>query len=84
MIKLILLLAAIPVVLIGSVRLGIRIVRWVRLNRGEVTLLGVGEEVRGWIADSLESFATPDSGHSDGVGEHADASDHHHHHHHHD
>ena len=56
MIKLLLLVAAIPVVLIGSIRVAVRLLRFVRKYRGAVAQ-GLAEEgVRGFIAEALESW----------------------------
>lgn len=54
--KLVLLVAAVAFVLVGSIRLGVRALRFVRRHRGEVSTASVGEWVRGWVTAALEDW----------------------------
>ncbi len=65
MIKLLLLVAAVPLVLVGLVHLAVRILRFVRAHRGEAITSLIVEDLRGRFADALESWVDePSSGHA--------------------
>jgi hypothetical protein len=79
MIRMVLLVMAIPVVLIGCVRLAVRVLGWVRRNRGEATwALSTGilpdwltEAIDGWVSDATpQGFDGPGEG-----GSHSEAAD---------
>ena len=81
MIKLILVVAAIPAVVVGAIWLAVRALRWTRKNRGDAAMLTLGEQLgealEGWISgESSSSDVESGHGHSDHT------SDHHPHHHH--
>lgn len=80
MFKLLLLVAAVPLVLVGAVHLAVRILRFVRAHRGEAIASLLVEDLRGRFADALESWVDePSSGHatSSSGGEHLHHDDHH-------
>ncbi|MDP2275311.1 MAG: hypothetical protein Q8N23_29740 [Archangium sp.] len=77
MFKLLLLVAAMPLVLVGSVRLAVRILRFVRAHRGEAIASLIVEDLRGWFTDALENWVEePSSGHATSSSD----GDHHLHH----
>lgn len=88
MIKLVLLVAAIPVVLISGVHLAVRLLRHFRKHRGEAVELATGllpmwvsDSIDGWLSDS--SPAHSDGGHHGGHDgdhsghDHGDSGGHH-------
>lgn len=74
MLKLILLVAVIPLALVGAVHLAVRMIRFVRANRGKVIASLLGDDLQGRIGDALESWV--DEPVSGGSSHHSD-TDHH-------
>jgi hypothetical protein len=83
MIKMVLLVMAIPVALISSVRLAVRVLRWVRRNRGEATwALSTGflpdwltEAIDGWVDDATRG--EDEHFHSEGSADEHSGANHH-------
>jgi hypothetical protein len=74
--KLLLAVAAIPLVVVGVVRLAVRILRLTRAHRGAVTMGLVIDELRGQFADALERWVEePFSDHAS-FAEHGAPADH--------
>ena len=56
MFKLLLLVAVIPLVLVGAVHLTVRLIRFARAHRGEVIASLIAEDLQGRFADALENW----------------------------
>ena len=71
MIKLLLVVAAIPAVAFGSIHLAVRMLRFVRKYRGAVAQGLAEESVRGFIAEALEAWVSVPPTSSDAIHDHA-------------
>lgn len=87
MLKLLLLVAAMPLVLVGSVRLGVWLIRYARAHRGEVIASLLAEDFRGrfgavldtWVDEPVSgTWASSQSDHHVPSGEHHASGDHSH------
>jgi len=73
---LLLLVAVLPFLLVGAVRLAVRVLRFVRAHRGEVSAGLIIDELRGQFADALEHWGEDATSSGYEADHHHDATDH--------
>ena len=79
--KLLLLMVAIPAVVLGLIHLALRVLRWARANRGAASQQLASGLLPDWVSDGIDSWLS-DSSSSHGAdhtgADHHDFNDHHH------